>query len=103
MNLWIRTQGNDLCKVEDIVEPTCYDNKNWHLSAYTSRGRFVTLGIYETEKRALEVLDEINNVKYYKYLAELNFDNFIKVIQKYSEKEKNILLSGMNTYDMPKE
>ena len=59
MNLWIRTQENSLCKVEDIIEPTCYDNKNWYLSAYTTRGRFVTLGIYESEKKALEVLDEI--------------------------------------------
>ena len=59
MELWIRTQENDLSIVADIIAPTTYDEKNWHLSAYTSKGRYIILGHYESEQRALEVLDEI--------------------------------------------
>ncbi len=90
MNLWIRTQENSLCKVEDIVEPTCYDNKNWHLSAYTSRGRFVTLGIYETEKRALEVLGKIQSELENNVIA-TNNEGYVT------------MLENIKVYKMPKE
>lgn len=106
MNLWIRSQYKEkLVEVTDLF--ISYSNDCLiccnHKPIDEYHCNFEELGAYSSHKRALEVLDEINKVKFYKYLAELNFEHFIKVIQKYNEKEKNILLNDMNTYEMPKE
>lgn len=60
MNLWIRVQKNKqlnqgLVKVEDLILEK-YNANEWSI-----RQSCDTLAIYKTEKRALEVLDEIQN------------------------------------------
>lgn len=60
MNLWIRVQKNKqlnqgLVKVEDLILEK-YNANEWNI-----RQSCDTLAIYKTEKRALEVLDEIQN------------------------------------------
>lgn len=68
-NLWIRVQKNKqlnqgLVKVEDLILEK--DNAN----EWSIRQSCDTLAIYKTEKRALEVLDEIQN-----YILLPNTDN----------------------------
>ena len=55
MELWIRSQDKEtLCKVDDIhIEEQ---------SLYTDTHLKICLGTYKTKERALEVLDEIQNI-----------------------------------------
>lgn len=60
MELWIRVQKNKelkqgLVKVEDLIVDK-YSDREWCICQSCD-----TLGIYKTEKRALEVLDEIQS------------------------------------------
>lgn len=69
MELWIRVQKNKqlnqgLVKIEDLILEK--DNAN----EWSIRQSCDTLAIYKTEKRALEVLDEIQN-----YILLPNTDN----------------------------
>ena len=65
---------------------------------------FANLGVYKTEERALELLDDINNIKFYKYMASLDTKSFLTIIEKkYSSEEQLALFEQMNTYQMPKE
>lgn len=60
MELWIRTQDrSDLLKV--IGFKTNYPLSN-AIQGITETNLALTLGVYETEKRALELLDEIQNI-----------------------------------------
>lgn len=77
---------------------------NYTPELYENSGEFVELlGIYKTKERALEVLDEINDIKIYKYMASLDWNSFVSSIYKKTIKEQKLLLSMMNTYQMPKE
>lgn len=59
MNLWIRSQDKEvLTRVVDIWKDT-YENEIWAQSSFAIKN---CLGIYKTKERALEVLDEIQNI-----------------------------------------
>ena len=104
MNLWIRSQDKEkLIKVSILfveyngdVDPTMSSHR-------IVADKCIDLGIYKSKERALEVLDEINNIKWYKYMAELSWDNFIKTIYAMPQSEMTKLFLNMNTYEMPKE
>ena len=104
MDLWIKVQNNKklkqgLVKVNDLfveVEEDSEDGK-WRITQCCD-----TLGIYKTEKRALEVLDEINvfietPTKY--YCDALPSHNFGNVEPPYYVKTMGI----DKVYKMPKE
>lgn len=108
MELWIRSQDKmNLVKVRQVG--INYQNNKQIIANYTpelyeNSGEFVELlGIYKTKERALEVLDEINDIKIYKYMASLDWNSFVSSIYKKTIKEQKLLLSMMNTYQMPKE
>lgn len=108
MNLWIRSQDKmNLVKVRQVG--VNYQNNKQIIANYTpelyeNSGEFVELlGIYKTKERALEVLDEINDIKLYKYMASLDWNSFVSSIYEKTIKEQKLLLSMMNTYQMPKE
>lgn len=108
MELWIRSQDKmNLVKVRQVG--VNYQNNKQIIANYTpelyeNSGEFVELlGIYKTKERALEVLDEINNIKLYKYMASLDWNSFVSSIYEKTIKEQKLLLSMMNTYQMPKE
>lgn len=89
MDLWIRSQDRkNLDKVEDL-EVYAGGNKSNNHFFIKSCGNY--LGEYETEKRALEVLDEIQ-----KYIGD-NF-NQEEVSQFLGLNAKNRMI-----YEMPKE
>lgn len=99
MELWIMTQ--DRTTLISSYEIYISEQQNNYLirSQRTSH----ILGSYSTFERAKEVLKEINDIKFYKYIASLNFNHFIRIIQKYNDKEQQELLLKMNTYEMPNE
>lgn len=108
MELWIRSQDKmNLVKVRQVG--INYQNNKQIIANYTpelyeNSGEFVELlCIYKTKERALEVLDEINDIKIYKYMASLDWNSFVSSIYKKTIKEQKLLLSMMNTYQMPKE
>ena len=110
MDLWIRTQDcentvkvingyglkyNDKKTIIANYQPDFTDNYD---------GYYEVLGAYKTKERALEVLDEINEIKYYKYMAQLDWNSFVtSVLNPKPIEEQQLLLSMMNTYVMPKE
>lgn len=64
MDLWIKTQRGRLSKIVDILEPILDEwekEEGYCLYGYNSCQLFVPLAMYKTKKRALEVLDEIQN------------------------------------------
>lgn len=108
MELWIRSQDKmNLVKVRQVG--VNYQNNKQIIANYTpelyeNSGEFVELlGTYKTKERALEVLDEINNIKLDKYMASLDWNSFVSSIYEKTIKEQKLLLSMMNTYQMPKE
>lgn len=109
MDLWIRSQDKtSLVKVDNL-----YVSVGNYICYYVEKGKEVPntyyrpsgeLGRYETYERALEVLDEINEIKYYKYMAQLDWNSFVtSVLNPKPIEEQQLLLSMMNTYVMPKE
>lgn len=113
MDLWIRSSAKaNLLQVNFLTIMNgneFYEKKDWEYKEYTicnvgPSGHYEILGTYKTKERALEVLDEINEIKYYKYMASLDWKSFVKSIfeTKTAESQK-ILLAMMNTYQMPKE
>ena len=63
MNLWIRTQKKKgLIKVENLIIETSFNNdyKECFYIINNSANNKCSLGCYETEERALEVLDKIH-------------------------------------------
>lgn len=109
MNLWIRTQNRmRLFNISLDISILEVHDKNEKIKHYmlgcNDYEMDYQLGIYKTKERALEVMDEINNVKWWKYMASLNFEIFIKTLEeKYNEEEKKEIFKMMNTYEMPLE
>lgn len=107
MDLWIRSQNGRLSKVDDIMQPIEdeFDGVNgWVLYAVKQSGAMSILGIYETEERAIEVLDEIQNVIYINKLFNADINAFQTVLKNegYTEKEISKYLKVISTYEMPK-
>lgn len=106
MDLWIRSQDREsIFKVESVFYSTNEENEHF-IRTFTIDDLYngiVKLGQYSTKERALEVLDEINNIKLYKYMASLDWSSFVSAIYEKTTTEQKILLSMMNTYQMPEE
>lgn len=92
MNLWIRNQDKTILQKVDNLLISDGNNKEGTFNIYTSSVLAqIVLGRYKTEKRALEVLDEIQE-------AQLgNFHYRCTRNVKVSSKEDTII------YEMPKE
>lgn len=99
VELWIRSQDKEvLTRVVDIWKDAD-KNEIWSKSSFATKN---CLGIYKTKERALEVLDEIQDIVDFivcseaiKYSADdyMQFDN---------ERLKEIQKNGL-VYEMPKE
>ena len=100
MYLWIRSQDKmTLKKINDISI-----SQNLLTNVYTIFCDHNVFGDYATKERALEVLDEINTIKWYKYMATISLSSFIDgVLSKYTDEEQLRIFKQMNTYEMPKE
>lgn len=110
MDLWIRSQDKtDLVKANALwimdnqiwMEVPFYENHK--KLGLTITGHNHKLAEYATKERALEVLDEIDEIKWYKYMAEVDWKHFIEVLSRKPEEEQYKIFKLMNTYEMPKE
>ena len=72
MELWIRSQdGQKLIKANELIIEQFDDHKPFTFKYYI-KNKDVCLGTYKSGKRALEVLDEINNMLKNKYIVQAN-------------------------------
>lgn len=100
MELWIRSQDKRILqKVDNVYLNANYDNRR--ICTNDSRDYESDLGEYKTKERALEILDEIQNIIRGKYAVSLDMKAaFSKDI---SQKEAEQMLMQMAVYEMPKE
>ena len=97
MELWIRSQDRETIMKIDRVDID-KEKEIW------VNGYDVFVAKYKTKERALEVLDDINKVKWWKYMAELDFGVFVKILNEtYNNEEIQEIFKLMNTYEMPEE
>jgi len=101
MELSIRSQDKEhLIKYDNLY---INRNDNGIRTTYRIMTDFITLGIYESKERALEVLDEIQKVlllkDMYKYDRELIFKGWKNI----DEEQIKIVREKMSVYEMPKE
>lgn len=104
--MYIRTQDRrSLINLDNIIEICiAYNNSTYSIRAYTTadHGEYPKLlGLYETEERALEVLDTIVERMCNIRIAdsELSIETKIKVISNENKYDKKSCI----VFDMPKE
>lgn len=119
MDLWIRsTAKTNLINVRflTVMEgKTFYKKNEWEYKGYTicnvgNNGNYEILGTYKTKKRALEVLDEIQNILKPKYILDTSsikpdgdfYEENGVIFQKYNANARIEELSTF-VYQMPKE
>lgn len=112
MNLWIRSQkDNDnirpiLLKVESLELGDNYDDMNCIVA-----NNLYNIGTYKTKERALEVLEEIQNILLPKYSIRIDGNiqdvvNFLNLSGAYISVKNNGDVRNINNtyvYEMPKE
>lgn len=107
MELWIRSQNKlNLTKVNSVIIDYNYQKKIVaNYMEFNGDEDYVPLGEYDTEERALEVLDEIQDVIKLKQSWQLNENSFKVCIQKggYDEEQVMKIIDKMYVYEMPKE
>lgn len=98
MNICIRSQDKEFLMAVDRI-----DYSAGHIVAYQpGDDEEIILGTYD-KKRSIEIIDEIQNIKFYKYMAQLDVKAFFEMMKEKSAEEQKNLLSQMSTYKMPKE
>lgn len=105
MELWVRSQDKRILqKVDNIFLDANYDNKR--ISTYD--GDNTELGTYKTKERAIEVLDEIQDIlkpKYILHTSSIKPDgNFYEEIGAIFQKcNENVEIKELSTfvYQMP--
>lgn len=109
MDLWIKTQNEGLHQIIGINAP--YVQKDCTSLVGYSNYKHIELGVYKTEERALEVLDEITNLIKPKYLIRIDNHESINDFlnnknNSYVSAESFGMVSNINQtlyYEMPKE
>lgn len=94
MELWIRSQDKKSLRIVSNIN-IILENGKWFICNYTGIAN-IKLGKYESEKRALEVLDEIQNKMKEIYILE-----HCK-LPKNSCYEQSLAMTDFNIYEMPK-
>ena len=97
MELWIRSQDKEsLILVDNIA---VMENRIVFIPN-KANGR-ATIGIYKTKERALEVLNDINEVLNHKCMFNIDKDSWQAVFATYSSEKQNRILTNMSVYQMP--
>lgn len=101
MELWIRSQD----KTTLIRSYEIYISEQPNIYLIRAKRTSHILGSYSTIERALEVLDEIQNMIYINKLFNADINAFQKSleIEGYTEQEIVKALRTISTYEMPKE
>ena len=98
MELWIRSQDKKkLVKCESISVGGYKSHKD---ETALWCGQF-NCGTYKTEKRALEVLDEIQNK--IRFISENPNGYYVKDNEEWNKYDKGTFMMPSNVYEMPKD
>lgn len=96
MDICIRSQDKETMMAVDRV-----DYSNGHIVAYRPNDDDeIIVGSYD-KKRSIEIINEIQNIRFYKYMAQLDVKAFFTMLKDKSNEEQKNLLSQMSTYNMP--
>lgn len=107
MNLWIRSQDKEtLTKPMDLQIINVNNSNEYAIISFTEMAGDITLGFYNSKERAVEVLNDIQNIvnaktiiKFYNGELEIDYKNSIVELPSYEIKE----MAGVIVYEMPKE
>lgn len=111
MELWIRSQDRkSIVKPTGILLENPLNSGETGIRGYFSNHSFKMLGYYKTEQRALEVLDEIQDILKPKYILDTSsikpdgdfYEENGVIFQKYNANARIEELSTF-VYQMPKE
>lgn len=109
MELWIRSQDKKILeKYEDLFSAYYSSKKSY---AICSHKNMVTLGLYKTEKRTLEILDEIQNMikptlintEYHSEIKEGVDKSSFDIVMTPNEDKITYIQPNVVVYEMPKE
>lgn len=108
MDLWIRSQDNELLtKIDNVFVKSNYNNYRVYAN-YLSMTKTIVLGTYKTKERAKQVLDEIQLVLYtpkfpnntYNFKT---YDSSGNLIYYPEEPKQEIVQLNTFVYQMPEE
>ena len=102
MDLWIRSQDKELLVNAKAFELQHYKNSPCQIFAVWNNN-FMHIGTYRTKERAIEVLDEIQNILKPKYI--LNTSNIKPDGVIFQNYDANVEIKELSTfvYQMPKD
>ena len=104
MELWVRSQDKEiLVKVNNLS--LVFSNKDEDCEIINSfeDHQCWELGTYKTKERALEVLDEIQNILNLKDMYKYDRELVLKSWENADENQVKIIRQQMSVYEMPKE
>lgn len=106
MDLWIRSQGNyevditpRLIKANDIFLDYCGENDSYYILVNNG----IEVAYYSSEKKALEVLTEIQNILNLKNMYKYDRELVLKSWENVDEEQVKIVRQQMSVYEMPNE
>ena len=106
MKLWIRNQNKEaLVHINGMIITKAHrigNGKDELVYMIKETSSDTLLGEYATKERALEVLDEIQNIVIMQQLSEMDSHKFFQSMPK-DTKNIKIVLDSMSVYEMPKE
>ena len=97
MELWVRSQDKEILMKANRID---VDEKNiivWDNDYHCGE---TYMGEYKTKERALEVLDDIQNIIRGKYATSFDYKTALKGFEK---EDTQYMLEQMAVYEMPKE
>jgi hypothetical protein len=112
MELWVRsTARTNLLKVRflTIMEgKKFYKRDEWEFKGYTicnctEQGNYELLGTYKSKERALQILDEIQNILIIKNSFNLSEETINKCFENNTEEEIQKIIKTLAVYEMPEE
>lgn len=96
MELWVRSQDKEhLIKTTDI-DLSCEDKSIVLINNYE-------MAKYKSKERALEIIDEIQNILIIKNSFSLNDEIMTKSLEKNTEEEIREVIKQISVYQMPEE
>ncbi len=96
MELWIRSQDK-----ETLILAQHLDIYNVDKEIYSIEESGNDIGTYKTRARAMEVLNDINEILNHKCMFDIDKKSWQTVFATYSSEKQNRILTNMSVYQMP--
>lgn len=95
--MWIRSQNKEcLIKLDDYVYYFYDDRENEHGIG----SHMVTLGVYESKERCLEILEDIEDTLMARYTMDL-YNNASSMFRGYGQEEIKKTIKKITIFEMP--